>query len=134
MFTSLETLLPTTLRKEDIVLALLPHPLVFGRRVSLPLQQRAANSALAISCTWSSLPPASVSPCPAVGGGLCRQSRQVLFRAYRHRCSHATEPGAPTALQLATALLCCHEQQDLLPPRKGEEEDEDSLACGLTLW
>lgn len=80
MFTSLETLLPTTLRKEDIVLALLPHPPVFGRRVSLPLQQRAANSALAISCTWSSLPPASVSPCPAMGGGLCRQSRQVLFR------------------------------------------------------
>ena len=85
MFLPLENLLPSTLWKEkDNVLTLLPHHFVFGRRVSLPLQQRAANHpnfALVISRTWSSLLPASVSLYSAVGNGSYHQSWQVLFRA-----------------------------------------------------
>lgn len=134
MFLPLKILSLSTLWKEkDNVLTLLSHRFVFGRTVSLPLQQRAANHpnlALAISHTRISI--------PAVGNGLYRQVltgpvQSSTFTQYRHRHIHATEPEATTALQLATALLYSHEQQDLDLPRKGEEENKDSSLCGHTL-
>lgn len=118
MFLPSEILPPSDLWKEkDNVLTLLPHHFVFGRKVSLPLQQRAANHpnfALVISSTWSSLSSMShpsqwwetaysISPDRSCSETCFHVIQTSVYSCHQTRGNHSISAGGSTALLPWTA-------------------------------